>query len=205
MSCAVPSSASTAERSSWTWAASRTKEPGHCRHVQARAGEVDAAAGPECAGVAAFTEDAVVLLGADLHQEGAVVDDQGLSFRDVVHHARIVDGGGQRDGGLGVGLAELDEVADFQVVGLVEVSGADRRAGEVEKHGGVKLALGGLAAHEPGHLARPLVLRVAHVEPEDVGAGVEELADGFLLLGGGTEGDDELGFAGHGEGQGEVV
>jgi hypothetical protein len=165
--------------------------------IEAGAGEIDVAAGAEFAGGFHLADDAVVLPDLDLHQHGAVVDDQGAAFGDVVHQTAVVDGGGKLDRGCGIAFAEFHHVADLEFVGLFQVAGADRRAGEVEQHRDVGFAFGGGAADPAGHLAGPVVLRVAHVEPEDVGATVDQLADGFLRLGRGSEGDDDLGSAGH--------
>ena len=52
----------------------------------------------------------------------------------------------------------------------------------------VKLcALGGFGADVGDHAAHPVVRRVGHVEPEDVHARVDQLADHLGGIGGGAE------------------
>lgn len=50
-------------------------------------------------------------------------------------------------------------------------------------------------AHGGVDAAQILVVEMAHVEPEDVGAGVEQRADRFRLVGGGTERGDDFDVA----------
>ena len=55
----------------------------------------------------------------------------------VAHEPVVVDGGGKRDRLVGADLAELDDVTFQQIVGFVQIPGADGRAGEIEEDGDV--------------------------------------------------------------------
>ncbi len=148
--------------------------------IEPGAGEIDVAAGAHFAGRLHLANDPVILPGLDLHQHRAVVDHQRAAFDHVVHQAIVVDRGGKREGRGSGAFAELHQIADLQLVGFFQIAGSDRGPGQVEKDGDMDSAFRRRFADPAGHLPRPLVLRVAHVEPEHVGAEVDQLADGFL-------------------------
>ena len=130
-----------------------------------------------------MAEDTVRLHRVDAHEQGSVIDHEGVSCGDITHEAVIVHGGGKRHTRIDAIFSKLDDVALEEIEGSFQITGADGRAGEIEKHRDVDPACFGLAADPLGHFSGPFVFGVAHVEPENVGALVNEASDHFFRFG----------------------
>gem|GEM_PF-5655459 len=144
-----------------------------------------------------FTGDTVVGDPLDLHDHGAIVDQQGIAHAHVIDQAGVVDGSGTGQVRLTSRVTELDLVTFIQHEGLGQGAGTDGGALQVEEetHRAGPRGIGGGFPHAGGHLTGPFVRCVAHVKPEGVRARVDEGVDGLKGFGGRAEGGDESGTA----------
>ncbi len=169
---------------------------GERRQTDGHAGEIDVAAGAHLALGEDFTDDAAVADAEHAQLDEAAIDVDEVAGLEVHAQFGVIDIDGVRHARRETGLgAEFDVVARLELPGAFEVAGTDGGAGEVHEDGHILAgALGGLA--DIGiNGARPIVGGVAHVEPDDVGAGADEGLNVFGRLRGRPEGDEDFGFA----------
>ena len=165
------------------------------RQVDLHAGQVDVTPRPEHAACEHLAADAVVLFAQDFHVDVAVVHEDDIALGNVVDEPIVVNV--HRIVLLAARSAhgELEGVAGVQVQARFKVAGADGRALGVHHDGDVGGRLAGCLADALDDSMHPVVLGVAHVEPEDVCPGGDELGEHLRRVGGGAEGADDLGFA----------
>ena len=99
-----------------------------------------------------------------------------MACLDVLKKAVIVDRGGEGQFRFRCAEADFHDVSGFQVIGLRKITSADGRSLEVEENGYVCLEFRGLPADAEDDFPDPVVLGMAHVEPEDVGSGLDKAA-----------------------------
>ena len=143
---------------------------------------------------------AVFLLGQNLHVDVPVVHHDNVPVVNVVDQAVIVHvhrvvllAFGSTDG-------EFHHVPRVQIQIGGHVAGADGGALGVHHDGDVGRRLAGHLADARDHGSDPFVGAMAHVQPEDVGAGGDEAGEHLGRVGGRTEGADNFSFA-HGKGK----
>ena len=86
-------------------------------------------------------------------------------------------------------------LARFEVQRGGQVPGADGRPLRVHHDAGGKVALPRGGADVADDTMDPIVQRVGHVEPKDIHARVEEMADHFRGIGGRPESGNDPGFS----------
>ena len=165
------------------------------------------AAGTEDALGQDFALDAVFLFGQHLHVEVAVVDQHDIAFLNVIDQAVVVHVDRIVLLALGSSHGELDLVARVQIKVGGHIAGPDRRALGVHHDGNIGRGLTGYfadAGHDGPH---PVVRGMAHVEPENIGAGGDQAGEHLGGFGGRAEGANDFCFAhktGNPDGGGEA-
>ena len=151
------------------------------------AGQVDVAAAAELAFGENFAFHLVAVLGEDFHLDRAVVNQHHVADADVVDEIFVIHVHGML---LQVAFAahgEREFLAGLQIQRHADVAGADGRALRVHHDAGELCARGGGGADVRDDAAHPVVRRVRHVEPENVDARVNQLADHFGRIRGRAE------------------
>ena len=165
-------------------------------HFDAR--QIDMTAGTHHALVEHGADDALGRGADDRHLQDAVVHQNRVAGMEVRVQPGIVDTGGDREGGGGLGEGEFHGVTRLEGKGLGYVAGAD--GGPPQVHQDADIAPGGQCRlpHAGGHAAAPFCRGMAHIEPEHVGPGQDQFLEGFEGISGRSEGGDDFGFAEHG-------
>src|ERR1051326_7184795 len=159
------------------------------------AGQVDVAAAAELAFGQDLALDLVAVLGEDFHLERAVVNEHNVADADVVDEILVVHVHGAFLLAAFAAHGERELLSGPHFQGQRPLAGADGRALGVHQNADKSLAGLGGGTDVTHDASDPIVLRVRHVEPEDVDAGVYEPAEHFRRVGGGAEGGDDFGFA----------
>ena len=140
--------------------------------------------------------DAGLILGQHLELQESVVDEHGVADVDVLDQVLVIDVDGANLLGAGAGLdGEVEDFARFQLDRDAEIARANLGPLDVHHDGHFPIHAFADLPNAANDAAGPIVLGVGHVEPDDVGAGAEQLFKHGLTLGRGTEGEDDFGSA----------
>ena len=150
---------------------------GERRKVHLHAGQIDVAAGAEFAGCEDLAADAAVLFGKHLQVNDAVINKDDIALRDVVDEAIIIDVHRVELLTADAAHRELHDVAHLEVELHGEIPSADGRPLGIHQNTDGEGELVGDFADGGDDLADPVVVGVAHVEPEDVRAGQHHLTE----------------------------
>jgi hypothetical protein len=163
--------------------------------VDLHPGKVDVTTGAEQARGEDLAADAVVDLAQDLEVDDPVVDKHHVALRNVIDESVVIHADGVELLAVGAPHGELHDVADLEVELGSEVAGADRGALRVHEDADRHGQLGGDGPDGGDDLPHPIVVGVAHVEPEDVHAREDHLPQALGGFGCRTKGGDDLCFA----------
>ena len=139
--------------------------------------------------------DFIALLGEDLHLQRAVVEQNDVADVDVFDEILVVHVHGMLFLAPLAPDGEREFLAGLEVERGGQVAGADGRALRVHHDADRTVALFGSGADVADDAMDPVMRRVRHVEAKHVHARVDELAEHFRGIGGGTEGGDDFGFS----------
>ena len=143
-----------------------------------------------------YLADELVLAFLDrAYAQVAVVDDDDATHLDVLDQVRVVAVDRNLNRARLALDREADPVADLQVVGLLHVAGANGRPLCVEQQRDLLVDARGNGADILGDLAHLVVVRVRHVEAEDIHAHADEPLEGGGAPGGRSERGDNFGTA----------
>jgi len=159
--------------------------------------QVDVAARAHRAVGEDFAGEAAFLNAEDADMDLAIVHEHDVVHRDILVELVVIRRDGEGEGGLKTGIAKLEQVAAGQDEFFRYIAGADRGALQVDEGGDIYPDLSRIAPDRADEIPCPVVGGMAHVEPENICPGEEEIPDGLGALGRGSEGGDDLGLASH--------
>jgi hypothetical protein len=123
-----------------------------------------------------LTADTVIELGKDLEVNDSIVHKDHVPLVDVVDQAVVVNVDGIELLTAGTADGELHDVPNLEIKFRREVAGADSRTLGVEEDAYRHIKLGSDPPDGRDDLAHPIMLGMAHVEPEDIGSSQDHLA-----------------------------
>ena len=168
---------------------------GHGRKVDLHPGQIDVAAGAEHALGQDFAVDAVFFFGQHLHVEVAIVDQHDITLVNVVDQPVVVHVHRVEFLAFRPAHGELDLVSRVQIEVGCHVAGPDGGALGVHHDGDIRRSLAGYLADAGDDDADPFVRGMAHVEPENIGAGGDQAGQHLGGIRGRAESADDFGFA----------
>ena len=167
---------------------------GERREVDLHTGQVDVAARSHHTCGEEFAADFAAGFFQHLHVDHAVVHEHGVADGNVVDESVVIHADGVEFLALRAAHGEFKNVADLEIELRRQIAGANGGALRVHEDAdhGVELHRDGADA---GHdLPHPVVRRVAHVQPENVCARLDHLAQHFLGFSRRPERADDLCF-----------
>ncbi len=155
---------------------------GQRRQIHPHTWQINVAARPQRSGRNHFATNPVLPFLQHEEMNDAVINQNGVAFVDVVDQSIVVHI--HRVGFLALGAAdgEFENVAGFQMQFRLEIAGANGRPLRVHEngHGAAKFLRDGADSRDD--LTHPIMLRMTHVEPENIGAFVDQLPQRFRFL-----------------------
>ena len=163
--------------------------------IYANAWQVDMSARAHVAIGNDFAGDPTFVDSLDAKMDLTVVDEHDVADRNVFVKAVVVG----RDGDLGIGfevsISKFDDVSLLQFQFSIDVACPDRWPLEIDQDCERLVCGFRLLPNLGDDFARPVVLRVAHVETKDVRAGLDQFTNDFGCFGGRSQCGDDFRFS----------
>ncbi len=155
---------------------------GQRREVHLDAGEINVAPGAHNSLRENLTANTVALFGEDLHVNHTVVDQNGVPFGDIIDQSIVVYIDRVDFFTPFASNGEFENITVFKFQFCRQITGADCRALRIHQDAHLAMELVGDETDAWDEGAHPVVGGMAHIQPEDVGAGFHQSVEGFLRL-----------------------